>query len=121
VRALNKAFDKPRCLEEVADKADHATVVLKSISNKSRLLILCQLVKGEKSVGELEELIGLSQSALSQHLAVLRKNKLVKTRRDAQMVFYALRGSEAPAILAALYDLFCLSQKPICDESNQDD
>lgn len=115
MRALNKPLVKPRRLEDLADQADHAAVILKSISNKSRLLILCQLVKGEKSVGELENSIGLSQSALSQHLAVLRKNKLVETRRVAQTVFYAMRGSEAPAILTALYDLFCLSN-PICDE-----
>jgi DNA-binding transcriptional ArsR family regulator len=116
MRALNKTLVKPRQLEALADKADQAAIILKSISNKSRLLILCQLVKGEKSVGELEELIGLSQSALSQHLAVLRKHKLVKTRRDAQMIFYTMRGSQAPAIMTALYDLFCQSQKPICDD-----
>jgi DNA-binding transcriptional ArsR family regulator len=94
-------------VELLADKADHAAAVLKAISNKYRLLVLCQLVKGEKPVGELEHVIGLSQSALSQHLAVLRKHKLVKTRREAQMIFYSLRGSEAPAILGALYELYC--------------
>lgn len=102
-------------VEQLADKADHAAAVLKAISNKWRLLALCQLVKGEKPVGELEDVIGLSQSALSQHLAVLRQHKLVKTRRAAQMIFYSLRGSEAPAILGALYELYCRPPKPVRD------
>ena len=88
-------------------KASHAATILKSISNKWRLLILCQLVKGEKSVGELLEVIDLSQSALSQHLAVLRANKLVNTRRESQVIHYSIRGAEAPVILTALYDLYC--------------
>lgn len=103
-------------LELLADKADHAAAMLRSISNKWRLLVLCHLVKCEKSVGELEVVTGLSQSALSQHLAVLRKNKLVKTRREAQMIFYTLCGSEAPAILGALYKLYCQSPKPVSDD-----
>jgi DNA-binding transcriptional ArsR family regulator len=100
-------------VKKLESKAGHAAAVLKSISNKWRLLILCQLVKGEKSVGELMELIDLSQSALSQHLAVLRANKLVKTRRASQVIFYSLCGSEVPAILTSLYDLYCGSGKRI--------
>ncbi|MBV1707571.1 MAG: winged helix-turn-helix domain-containing protein [Hyphomicrobiales bacterium] len=94
-------------MEQLADKADHAALVLKSISNKWRLLILCQLMKGEKSVGELESLIPISQSALSQHLAVLRRNNLVATRRAAQMIFYTVEGMEVSFILSALYELYC--------------
>jgi len=90
-------------------KASHAAAVLKSISNKWRLLILCQLVKGEKSVGELLSVIDLSQSALSQHLAVLRAHKLVNTRRESQVIHYSIRGDEAPVILGALYELYCAS------------
>lgn len=116
---MNKPLTKSRRLDDLADKADLAAVILKSLSNKSRLLILCQLAKGEKSVGELEALVGLSQSALSQHLAVLRKSKLVKTRRNAQMVFYDLRGSEAPAILTALYELYCQTHTPRSDEQSR--
>jgi ArsR family transcriptional regulator, virulence genes transcriptional regulator len=96
-------------MAELETKAEHAALVLKSLSNKWRLLILCQLVKGETSVGSLERAIGLSQSALSQHLAVLRANKLVRTRRASQTIYYSIAGTEAPAILAALYDLFCQS------------
>jgi len=88
-------------------KAANAANMLKSISNKWRLLILCQLVKGEKSVGELLEVVELSQSALSQHLAVLRESDLVSTRRESQSIFYSLKGTEAPIILAALYKVYC--------------
>lgn len=101
---------------ELAVKADRAAVVLKCVSNKWRLLILCQLVKGEQSVGSLEQSLGLSQSGLSQHLAVLRANKLVKTRRVSQTIYYSIRGSEAPAILTALYDLYCQSSEPPGDD-----
>ena len=94
-------------------KASQAANTLKSLSNKWRLLILCQVVKGEKSVGELLEIIDLSQSALSQHLAVLRESDLVSTRRESQSIFYSLKGEEAPQILAALYQVYCApSEKP---------
>lgn len=82
-------------------------VLLRSIGSKWRLLVLCQLVKGERSVGELERAIGLSQSALSQHLMVLRRHELVKTRRAAQQIFYSLNGTEVTAILTTLHDLYC--------------
>ena len=104
-------------VEQLEEKAEHASAVLKSISNKWRLLVLCQLVKGEKSVGELERAIGLSQSALSQHLAVLRSTNLVETRRDAQMIYYSICGTEVPLILRALYDVYCESPDALCDDS----
>ena len=94
-------------LEALEENAERATALLRSIGSKWRLLILCQLVTGEKSVGELERLIGLSQSALSQHLMVLRRHALVKTRRAAQMIYYSLNGTEVTAILATLHDLYC--------------
>jgi len=87
--------------------AEKASAVLKAMANKRRLLILCQLVQGEKSVGELEELINLNQSALSQHLAILRRNNLVQTRREAQTIYYSLSTTEAEVIMQALYDLYC--------------
>lgn len=88
-------------------KGGQTAGTLKSISKKWRLLILCQLVKGERWVGELQEAVDLSQSALSQHLAVLRATKLVSTRREAQSIFHSIRGDEAPTILTALYDVCC--------------
>src|SRR3954447_5527745 len=83
-----------------------ASVLLKAMSNEHRLLILCQLVRGEKSVGELVRLVGLSQSALSQHLARLRRDSLVRTRREAQTIFYSVAAQEPLAILGLLDQLF---------------
>ena len=94
-------------VEALEDNAERAAALLRSIGSKWRLLILCPLVKGEKSVGELERVIGLSQSALSQHLMVLRRNDLVKPRRAAQMIYYSLNGEEVTAILTTLYGLYC--------------
>jgi DNA-binding transcriptional ArsR family regulator len=77
------------------------------MGNPHRLMVLCELAVGEKSVGELERLVGISQSALSQHLARLRRDQLVKTRRSAQTIYYSLAGHEAPQVLATLHRLFC--------------
>ena len=83
------------------------------MSNQHRLLILCQLVGGEKCVGELERLVGLSQSAMSQHLSRLRRDNLVKTRRQAQTIYYSLAGDEASSVLEALYALYCQPRQPL--------
>jgi DNA-binding transcriptional ArsR family regulator len=88
-------------------RAQEASELLKALGNARRLMILCQLVEGEKSVGELVRRIGLSQSALSQHLARLRRDGLVSTRRSAQTIYYALAGAEARALLNALHGLYC--------------
>lgn len=77
------------------------------MGNVHRLMILCQLVEGERSVTELERLVGLSQSALSQHLARLRHDTLVQTRRSAQTIYYSLAGEEAIAVIATLHRLYC--------------
>jgi len=87
--------------------ATRACGVLAAMSNPSRLLILCQLAEGEKSVGELEPLIGLSQSALSQHLAVLRGKHLVRTRRNGQSILYSLASKEATALMHTVHEEFC--------------
>jgi DNA-binding transcriptional ArsR family regulator len=94
-------------IDRLEKKATLAAKTLKSLSNKWRLLILCRLVAGEMSVGELLEVVDLSQSALSQHLAVLRTSGLVTTRRESQSIFYSIKGSEVTIILAALYEAFC--------------
>jgi DNA-binding transcriptional ArsR family regulator len=83
-----------------------ASTLLKAMSNEHRLMILCRLLGGEMSVGELERHIGLSQSALSQHLARLRRDSLVKTRRQAQTIYYSLAGGEAIALIDALAHLY---------------
>ncbi|HCU90847.1 MAG TPA: transcriptional regulator [Gammaproteobacteria bacterium] len=77
------------------------------MSNASRLLILCHLADGEKSVGKLQSCLELSQSALSQHLAVLRRDGIVSTRRSSQTIFYSLANEPAQEIMSTLYDYFC--------------
>ena len=94
-------------LAELQKKAGRVTSLLKAMANTSRLLILCHLAEGEKSVGELERLVGLSQSGLSQHLALLRRKGIVATRREAQSILYSLASKEAAAIMATLYKVFC--------------
>lgn len=84
-----------------------AVKLLKAVSNERRLLIMCHLLQGEMSVGEINEKLDLSQSALSQHLALLRRHKLVKTRKEAQTVFYRLNSAEAEALIALLHKLYC--------------
>jgi DNA-binding transcriptional ArsR family regulator len=91
----------------IQDNARRASTLLKAMSNQHRLMILCQLVPGEKCVGELEQIVGLSQSALSQHLARLRRDNLVSTRREAQTIHYSLAGEEASAVIETLYGLYC--------------
>jgi DNA-binding transcriptional ArsR family regulator len=85
-------------------KAREAGALLKAMGNERRLLILCQLAGGEKSVGELENAIDLSQSALSQHLARLRKDGLVRTRRKAQTIYYSIDSAAAAAVMKTLQD-----------------
>lgn len=94
-------------LDQMQENASKATSLLKSMANESRLMILCQLSQAEMSVGELSECIPLSQSALSQHLSVLRRENLVKTRRESQFVWYSLDSDAAKAVIGTLYDLFC--------------
>jgi len=97
------------------EKARNASALLKAMSNEYRLLILCQLLGGERSVGSLERAVGLSQSALSQHLARLRRDDLVRTRRVAQTIFYSLKGDEVASVLSTLYDLYCATPDATLD------
>ena len=99
-----------RKLTELHDMASHACELLKAMANEWRLMILCQLAEGEKTVSELRGVLGLSQSALSQHLAILRREKIVRSRKHAQSVSYSLCGDEATMVMATLHDLFC--EKP---------
>jgi len=92
---------------ELEANAERAAALLKSMGSPRRLLILCQLVDGEKPVGELEKAVGLSQSALSQHLAVLRHKGYVTTRRAGQSIYYSLAGDEVKSILETLHGLYC--------------
>jgi DNA-binding transcriptional ArsR family regulator len=87
--------------------ATAAAALLKTLANAHRLRLLCQLLGRELAVGQLQEELPLSQSALSQHLAVLREAGLVRTRREAQQVFYAVNAGPALAILQVLHDHYC--------------
>jgi DNA-binding transcriptional ArsR family regulator len=94
-------------MAELRSSARHAAALLKAMSNPSRLVILCQLAEGERSVGQLERQVGLSQSGISQHLAILRREHVVATRRDKQTVFYSLASDDVVALMATLHKVFC--------------
>ena len=88
-------------------QSEAASELLKAMANPQRLRVLCLLVEGEKSVGEINAAIDLSQSALSQHLAVLREKDLVKTRREAQTVYYSVADGTVHDVIEALHRNFC--------------
>ncbi|CUB03983.1 ArsR/SmtB family transcription factor [Marinomonas fungiae] len=98
---------KELTISEMLERANEASGFLKALSNENRLIILCNLLQGELSVGALNEKVLLSQSALSQHLAVLRKDGLVTTRRDSQTIFYSIGDSRVKELIQKLHDLFC--------------
>jgi|TARA_R110000822_G_scaffold159476_44_gene299837 DNA-binding transcriptional ArsR family regulator len=87
--------------------AKDAANLLKTLGNEHRLLVLCTLMNSELSVGELNDMIPLSQSSLSQHLASLRKAGLVQTRRESQTIYYRLCGDEAIRIISVLRSIYC--------------
>lgn len=94
-------------IEELTSRSEDVAGYLKVLANPSRLLILCELNGTERSVSSLEAAVGLTQSALSQHLAKLRESGIVATRRDAQTIYYRLADPKAERIMATLYDIFC--------------
>lgn len=87
--------------------AARASALLKLLGNEKRLMVLCQLSDGELSVGQLQGRVGLSQSALSQHLSLLREHGTVATRRDGQTIFYRISDPAALRVIATLAELFC--------------
>jgi ArsR family transcriptional regulator, virulence genes transcriptional regulator len=95
-------------LSQFAEKAGQAAALLKALSNERRLLILCHLISaGEMTVGALVDVIGLSQSALSQHLARLRSDGLVTFRRDAQTLHYRIANPDTGRVIAVMRDIYC--------------
>jgi DNA-binding transcriptional ArsR family regulator len=102
---MNKTAQQMTIDSEIGGHVD-ASALMKAMSNEARLMILCQLFEDEKSVTELEHLIGLSQSAISQHLAVLRENRLVNTKRCGQSIKYSLAGQKPRAIIEVLHRLY---------------
>lgn len=93
-------------LEQMQKCAPRALKLLKTMANEKRLFILCNLLDGELSVNELAERVSLSQSALSQHLAILRKEEYVATRKESQTVFYSLSGEDTKQVMALLHELY---------------
>jgi DNA-binding transcriptional ArsR family regulator len=94
-------------LERLLGNAKRASEFLKALAHENRLMILCILAEGEKSVSELEELLSLRQPTVSQQLARLRADGLVSTRRDGKTIYYDLASEEARIVIGAIYDVFC--------------
>lgn len=89
------------------EKAEEASRLLTAMANAKRLMVLCNLLDGERSVGDLADLVGLSSAALSQHLGKMRALNLVTTRRDGQTIYYRLASPEVREVLQTLYRLYC--------------
>ncbi len=97
----------PLELEQMHSAAEQACKLMKVLSNPDRLMILCQLCKGELKVGEIEEMLGISQPTLSQQLTVLRDEELVDTRREGKSIYYRLKSPQALAVIGTLYEQYC--------------
>ena len=110
LQQLDKA-DRSNELERMVGNAKRASGFLKALAHESRLMILCILAEGEKSVSELEDLLALRQPTVSQQLARLRADGLVSTRRDGKAIYYNLASDEARVVIGAIYDVFCRKQR----------
>lgn len=93
--------------DNMQQNAQVAAQLLKTLANPNRLMVLCNIVKQERTVGELEKIIGLSQSALSQHLSRLRHEGIVECRREGQSAYYSLKDEHARRVLEVLYGIYC--------------
>ena len=100
-------------VESMQVAADQASDLLKALANRHRLMIICQLIDAERSVGELAAFLGIRDSTVSQHLALLRKDGLVTTRRDGQTIWYQISSGPAREVVKTLYRVYC-SQAPVC-------
>ncbi|WP_024588061.1 metalloregulator ArsR/SmtB family transcription factor [Aliihoeflea sp. 2WW] len=101
------ADQTPEEFEKLLDQARKASELLKALAHENRLLILCLLAEGEKSVSELEDIMRMPQAAVSQQLARLRFDRLVNTRRDGRTIYYSIASTEVSSVISTLYDLFC--------------
>lgn len=98
-------------IDMLRSSAEEASRLMKALSNPTRLLLLCQLARGEQRVGELEAMVGIVQPTLSQQLGVLRDEGLVSTRRESKNIYYQIDNPQALAVLNVLYELFCDASK----------
>lgn len=96
-------------INEMSEHASDAAGLMKALGNESRLMILCLLIDQERSVGELNEMISLSQSALSQQLARLRQQGIVRTRRESQTIYYSLAPGPTDRVIHLLHDIYCVT------------
>lgn len=93
--------------EAMKSGADLASDLLKSLANRHRLLILCRLADGEHTVGQLTDFLGIRDSTVSQHLAVLRHERIISGRRDGQTIWYRIESEPARAVVSSLYQSYC--------------
>jgi len=111
IYAIMKIESATPDLASMSAAADAASELLKSLANRHRLLILCQLGDGEHSVGELAGCLGIRDATASQHLALLRKDGLVSARREGQTIWYSIASAPAREVLAALYRIYCQPER----------
>lgn len=100
-------------IEQMRSQAEAAEAMLKALANRHRLMILCRLIDGERPVGDLAGFLELRDSTVSQHLALLRKDGLVSTRRDGQTIWYALASEPVRRLVGTLYEIYC-GPAPVC-------
>jgi DNA-binding transcriptional ArsR family regulator len=100
-------------MAQMHERADEAIAVLKAMANHNRLLLLCELVQGERSVGELAQTLSLAQSVVSQHLSLLRREGIVSGRRDAQSIYYRISDDRVQSLMATMFTLFCTADRSI--------
>ncbi len=93
--------------QHMQDAADEASGLLKALANRHRLLILCQLIEGERPVGVLADFLGVRDSTVSQHLALMRRDGIVAARREGQTIWYSIRSAPARALVETLYRVYC--------------
>lgn len=96
-----------KTMNSLETRAEEVAATLAAMANPKRLLVMCTLLAGEKSVGDLAEIVQLTPAALSQHLAKMRALRLVSTRRDGQTIYYSLASAEVQAVLETLYRVYC--------------
>lgn len=94
-------------IDAMRNAAKQACNLMKVLANPDRLLLLCQLAEGSKKVGELEHILGISQPTLSQQLAILREEKLVRTERDGKNIYYEITSPQTLAVMQVLFEQFC--------------
>ena len=110
--ATTKVRERPLDIDMMIANAQEASEFLKALSHEARLIILCSLVEGEKSVTEIEQMLSLRQPAVSQQLARLRADDLVETRRDGKNIYYSLARTEVREVIEALHRAFCRPRRP---------